>query len=413
MNAFALTLLLSASAAAEPRRDGLVERALAAFWSAEDDASRWSASQEILRSGGDFYAVYARLRSGRSYDADVDTGLVEESRSGPRGLRYEYVFLVPEDYDPEARYRVCVYLHGGAHRAEPWKKGDDWWRRFDRFDGVSQISVFPSSWRGAAWWAEGQIDNLEAILHRIKRDYNVDENRVYLYGVSDGGTGVYFQASKAPTIWAAFFAFIGHPGVLDNPATGAEGRMFRENLANKPLYVVSGEKDRLYPADQVRPFIETYREAGAEILFRTMPGGHNTRWWNAERPAIETFMEDHPREPYPERLVWETESADRFPRVHWLVVEELFDGAGSGWVDVRREGNVFIAATRGVRRFRLLLSPEQVDFERPVRVVTNAVASFEGRVEPSVRSLLRWASEDDDRTMLFAAELVVEVPNES
>jgi hypothetical protein len=30
---------------------------------------------------------------------------------------------------------------------------------------------------------------------------------------------------------------------------------------------------------------------------------------------------------------------------------------------------------------------------------------FDGRVEPSLATLLKWAARDNDRTMLFAAEL--------
>ena len=399
-----LALLVSAPVSGQSLEQGFVE-----LWSAADEAGRRSASDEILRAGADFYSVYARLRSGRAYSADVETGLVEGSRKATDGRRYEYVFLVPADYDPTKRYRVCVYLHGGIGRPEAWERGEDWWRRFDRFDGTPQISVFPSAWRASPWWRTSQIENLERILDRIKRDYNVDENRVYLFGVSDGGTGVFYHALKAPTPWAAFFPFIGHPSVLQNPATGADGEVFPENLKGAALYVVNGEKDRLYPADRVRAFVDVYRAAGAEIVFKAMPGGHNTRWWNGERAALESFMDDHPRDPYPDRLVWRTESPHRFPRNRWLVIEALAAGAASGRVEVVREGNVFNVVTEGVQRYRLLLSPEQVDFEDPVRILTNGALSFEERIAPSAASLLRWASVDDDRTMLFGAEALVDV----
>ena len=106
---------------------------------------------------------------------------------GSNGRRLEYAFQVPEDYDPDKKYLVAFYLHGGVSRAEPWRKGDPWWKVFDRPFGSEQISVFPSSYRGALWWQSSQIENLKAILNRIAREYNVDENRVALAGVSDGG----------------------------------------------------------------------------------------------------------------------------------------------------------------------------------------------------------------------------------
>ena len=81
----------------------------------------------------------------------------------------------------------------------------------------------------------------------------------------------------------------------------------------------------------------------------------------------------------------------------------------SGRVQLARNGNEIAVATRGVRRYTLLLSPEQFDFTQPFRVTTNDVLSFDGMVEPSTETLLRWAARDRDRTMLFGAELDIEV----
>jgi hypothetical protein len=36
---------------------------------------------------------------------------------------------------------------------------------------------------------------------------------------------------------------------------------------------------------------------------------------------------------------------------------------------------------------------------------------FDGRVERSVQTLVKWAARDNDRTMLFGAELRVAVPD--
>lgn len=388
----------------------LLDRALADLWSAESVSSREKAADALARIAADFESLYQRLEAGPRYSKDVETGLIEESRRAKNGLRHEYVFLVPEDYDPANRYRVSFYLHGGVNRAEPWRKGDPWWRRFDRSFGSEQISVFPSSWRGALWWQSSQIENLEAILDRIKREYNVEENAVYLFGVSDGGTGAYYHAGKAPTPWAAFLPFLGHPGVLENPATGVDGELFVENLANRAFFAVNGEKDELYPVARVRPYLEAFERAGAEVVFHPQPGGHNTRWWNGEQEAIDSFVSSHPRNPLPDRLTWETERTDRFARLHWLSIDELQEGAASGKVALSRTDNRIEVQARGVARFRLLLSPRQFDLSRPVEVLTNGVTSYRGTVERSPETLLRWMARDNDRTMLFAAEISIEVP---
>jgi hypothetical protein len=90
--------------------------------------------------------------------------------------------------------------------------------------------------------------------------------------------------------------------------------------------------------------------------------------------------------------------------------KHLFARSGaSGRVDLTRAGNVVTAATRGVAAFTLLLSPDQFDFAKPVKVVVNGRTVFDGKVEKSVRTLLKYAASDNDRTMLFGAELHVKV----
>ena len=81
----------------------------------------------------------------------------------------------------------------------------------------------------------------------------------------------------------------------------------------------------------------------------------------------------------------------------------------SGRVDLVRRGNVVEASTEGVRAFTLLLSPSIFDFRRPITVVANGRTVFEGMVEPSVATMLKWAARDNDRTMVFGAELNIEL----
>jgi hypothetical protein len=84
----------------------------------------------------------------------------------------------------------------------------------------------------------------------------------------------------------------------------------------------------------------------------------------------------------------------------------LFDrDSPSGRVDLVRTGNTVTAKTHGVTAFTLLLSPDRFDFSKPVKVVANGRTVFNGRVERNLRTLLKWAAVDNDRTMLFGAEL--------
>jgi hypothetical protein len=82
----------------------------------------------------------------------------------------------------------------------------------------------------------------------------------------------------------------------------------------------------------------------------------------------------------------------------------------SGRVDVRRKGNTFDAIVRDVAAFTLLLSPDVVDFTKPVIVTVNGRQAFKGDVARNVNVLARWAARDNDRTTLYGDELKIVVP---
>jgi hypothetical protein len=57
----------------------------------------------------------------------------------------------------------------------------------------------------------------------------------------------------------------------------------------------------------------------------------------------------------------------------------------------------------------VLLSPDVFDFAQPIKVVVNDRVLYEGRVERNLGTLLKWAARDNDRTMLYGAELKIRV----
>ncbi len=374
------------------------------------------------QSPDEFDRAYDELQRGRQYESGVPTGRIELTRKNRDGLLHRYLLLVPESYDAARRYPVGVYLHGGVGRPDPGP-GGGWWRNTSRVTSEDQIAVIPLSTRESLWWQASQVENLNAILTELKQTYNVDENRVFATGVSDGGTGVYFLGFRDTTPWAGFLPFIGYPGVLLNPRVGVDGMMHLANLVNKPFFIVNGETDRVYPVRNMAPFLEDFERLGVDFVFTPKPGGHNTSWWPDEVENIAAFMESHPRDPLPDRVLWVTERTDRYNRAHWVVIDKIghikgdedrgalasitYDGA-SALVDAVREGNTVTVDAYHVPRFTLLISPEECDLARPIRIVTNGEVSFEGLVEPRVATLRKWAARDHDRTMLFAAEIRVE-----
>ena len=385
---------------------------------------RLAAVDTLVESEIKFADAYELFATGCPSPENPKRGDIYLDRRNSDGKKHPYLLLVPKNYIASKRYPVRFYLHGGISRP-PFNPGESWWRR-PELNAGDWLTVYPASWQSSMWWQPSQIENLDGILDELKRSYNVDENRVYLVGVSDGGSGVYYHAMRNPTPWAAFLPFIGSAGVIANPQH-RDGDFNLINLSNRPYFIVNGELDHLYPAGTVQPFVDRLEAAGAEVVFRPLPDvGHELGWWREEKGRIEEFITEHVRDPLPDRLVWETEDTERFSRLHWLVITELGPVAGEsppidpgrgffartgpyGQVRAERVGNTIDLSTSGVQQVTLLVSPDQFDLAEPIRVLANGREYWNRSVTPSTEVLARWFAHDLDRSMLFAAEIDIDL----
>lgn len=434
----AAAFLLPPPGTAQSGSSGALDAAFSRFWAASSPRDAAPRAAEIVKTGISFDEAWDRLRRGRSYAAQK-AGVVFLNNRTDDGVEHNFAVNIPANYDPSHRYQVRFQLHGGiGARADNKPRGNG---EIGALAGAEQFYVLPYAWEEAPWWGEDQVSNLSTIVDALKRTYNIDENRVVVAGVSDGATGAYYIAMRDTTPYASFLPLNGFLAVLTNSDIN-DGHIFAGNLRNKPLFVVNGGKDRLYPTSIVEPYTTHLVRTGVEIEYHPQPEGeHNTRWWPEVKDSFEAFVAQHPRTPYPDRLSWQAADAAH-GRAHWLVIDQfgsapgeaanlpdlnlvelsetdlleqtgrrLFATRPGGRVDLARSGNSIEATTRGVEAFTLLLSPDQFDFSQPIRVVANGREVFQGRVERSPATLLKWAALDNDRTMLFAAELKINLKN--
>jgi len=434
-----LVLLLGAFAIDPLHGAGTVDAAFKAFWDAPNASAAEKASHGVVGSGVSFEEAWTRLKAGRTY-AKEKTGLIRHPTS-VGGVAIGNIIEVPEEYDAAKKWPLRVQLHGGVGR----DLRDDPPPQSARIPGEPQIYIEPQAYWEAAWWHTSQVDNILGLVDFVRRKYNVDEMQTYITGISDGGTGTFFFALREPNAWSACLSLNGQPLVLANRDARIEGNLYLGNLANCPLYIVNGDHDPLYPAETVTPIVDAMVKAGVMPVYHIQPNErHDVHWWPEERASYEMFVHSHPRPAHPERLSWETDRTDRFNRVRWLIIDKLLPqspkasgnqaealedvnvfnyGASkmnifprrrqvpSGRVDVERRANAFHATTRGVSTFTLLVSPDVVDFAKPVQVTVNRVQVFSGLLKKDLPTLLKWAARDNDRTTLYGAELHVTVPN--
>ena len=424
-----LGLLLSAGLAQDPAAE-----AVARFLAAESGDERRAAAEQVVATGAPFEAVRDLLRRGRDYADDVPRGRILRSRVGSDGLDHKVLILVPEDYDPGRALPVRMNLHGGMGAPE-WKELDGSWAGGWRPQS-DQIVILPAGWWDSMWWEHSQAENLEAILADVKRTWNVDEDRVVLFGNSDGGAALFFYAFRQPDRWSGYAGFVGPPDRLARGNLRPDGQMHLSNLRGQRFHLGYGEDDPLCPIEHIRRYMALFQEHGADLDWYANEGQEHSLSLTAEQErAFGRFLWGTPRDPLPERLTWATERTDRYNRRGWLVIDELVEPERGhevdtsnvlprwgtriqlrgpdmeprpwGRVELEREGNTVRAATRRVARFTLLVSPDELDLSRPIEVVVDGKMLFRGVVEPSLEVLVRWALVDDDRRLLFAAEIPI------
>jgi hypothetical protein len=410
-----------------------VDAAFVKFWDARSPADASRLSSAVVSTGVTYDEALRHLKQGRTYGAQKPGVVMLTNRTEDK-IEHYYAVTVPAAYDPARRYQVRFQLHGGVtgrSTNQPRNSGD-----IGALAGAEQFYVIPYGWAAAPWWSEDQVLNMSAIVDSLKRTYNIDENRVVVSGVSDGATGAYYLAMRETTPFASFLPLNGFIMVLANIETGIGDQLYPNNLRNKPFYVVNGGRDRLYPIAAVEPYVLHLQRSGVSTDYHPQPlGEHNTAWWPDLKDSFERFAADHPREPSPARLTWETEVL-KHNRAHWLVIDKLgaqpndarnlsdandfrpgnalpiplFDRhVPSGRVDLVRTGNAVEATTRGVAAFTLLISPDAFDLAQPIKVTANGRVVFDAKVQASVATLMKWAARDNDRTMLYAAEIPIQL----
>ncbi len=348
-----LVLALSAAVSAgDPQLEPLIQRLLAA----REKKVQKAIIEDILALKPDVNEVLRLLARGRTYSGGAETGWQRFANTCRDDVKRPYLVWIPESYDPARRYPLLVEMHGGVSR--PRLVPDRYFKNLEGNCGkLAQMHDFilmiPKGQRGAEWWTDvGALNILDSIAS-LRRTYNIDENRIFATGFSDGGSGAYYLGLTHPTVFAGFIPLNGLVAVAQ--AGGLQVHL--RNLCNRPLYVVNTGRDTLYPAAMVTPLIEAMKKAGANVTYvvhEDVP--HRPDYMEAERPRIWKWMQEVRRDPLARSLVWETADV-KCGRVQWLTVTNL---GRSGGQDVFPDLNPGITRGRVVLGVRLDQSYEGV-----------------------------------------------------
>jgi predicted peptidase len=104
-----------------------------------------------------------------------------------------------------------------------------------------------------------------AILEFVQKKYKIDEQRIYLTGLSLGGFGTWSLAARYPDKWAAIV-----------PICGGGNPEWAEKIKHIPVWCFHGDQDKAVRVELSRRMIEALKAAGASPRYTEYPGvGHN------------------------------------------------------------------------------------------------------------------------------------------
>jgi len=244
-----------------------------------------------------------------------------------------WLLYVPTGYFPVRASLLLVVLHGGVSGESVTPDTLRKWAEEDPFFKIAQgqnwLMLFPFAQDGATWWDEVGIDNIRWQIRLVKAMANVDDDRVWLAGFSDGAGGALTMAMLTPDDFAAVIAANGHPA-LGNIEGDLPLRL--PALSNTPCYVLHSNSDEFYPVKKMRPLMEMAQKAGAEVLWREKAGSHQFPDRVFEIPRMTAFLRRHPRDPFPGRIVFETEQP-KWGKCRWLSIEQITDEPAAQWYE--------------------------------------------------------------------------------
>ena len=258
----------------------------------------------------------------QNYKNTVERGLIELKNLCIDDTIREYSVYIPEKYNSNKKIPLFIYLHGGVSTKD--LEPDSSWHQYinslpwmKMAEKENYICLFPKAEYSAMWWDTVGSANILSQIRNLKSIYNIDDNRVYLNGFSDGASASYHMAMSYATDFASFNPYNGYPAVgMFTKATPA----YFVNLQNTYFHAINTDLDGLYPDKKIQPMIKLAQSANANILYRVYTGvKHRMTYINKELPKAIKFLEENPRNKFPTKITWQTLKPEQ-GRFNWLQI---------------------------------------------------------------------------------------------
>jgi len=283
-----------------------------------------------------------------------------------------YAIYLPPHFDASRTYPLVISLHGAGsnHRLNlrrvfgksnaPGENDVEATRYFPEWEDVDYIVASPFA-RGTMGYQGVAENDVMQVLADVKRRFPIDENRIYLTGLSMGGGGTLWIGLTRPDLWAAMAP------VCPAPPSGTTH--LAGNALNVPVHLHQGAEDQVVSPEGVRAWADTLDVLGTNVTYTEYPGvGHNS-WENAyQNGQIFDWFDRFERNPHPERVRFSTRWY-KYDAAYWVRIDALTPGTRAE-IDARFTAvNQLTVATDALDGFTLRLADHpRVDLDEPMTV---------------------------------------------
>jgi predicted peptidase len=179
--------------------------------------------------------------------------------------RYEYLLYLPRDYpNGEKKWPLMIYLHGSSRRGSDIEKLKKYGppamiKRGKDFPFIIASPQCPvgESWNNDKWFGR--------LFKELTHKYRIDTDRVYLIGMSLGGSGVWYTARKFPDYFAAIIPICG----------GGDPRLICR-IKHIPVWAFHGAQDKVVPPEKSKAMVDALKKCGGEVQLTLLKNrGHD------------------------------------------------------------------------------------------------------------------------------------------
>ncbi len=190
----------------------------------------------------------------------------------------DYLLYLPVEYDRKGSWPLMLFLHGAGERGDNLNlvKTHGPPKLIEEGRDFPFIVASPQCPRGQTW----RPYELSALVDDLVEHYKVDRDRIYVTGLSMGGTGTWALAAYSPNRFAA---------LVPISCTGDSASARR--LANVPIWMFNGAKDPGVPVSAARDTVDGLKRRGSAIRFTVYPNaGHDAWTATYKNPELYTWL---------------------------------------------------------------------------------------------------------------------------